>query len=168
MPHFREFIDPNFLCNLDFLDDKGIYTKKIVTIKGVTKEEIHNGKGGKELVATVHVNETKPFVLSKKNLKTIVRITRKINTDEWVGMRIELFIAENQKAFGNIFDVIRVSETMPPPLKAVDYSHQVKMLQECQTIDDLATVYKSFSHEQQAATVTTKDAMKTKLTPPTK
>jgi len=97
MPHFREFIDPNFLCNLDFLNDQGQYYRKIVTIKNVTKEEVHNGKGGTEIVATVHTAETKPFVLSKTNMKTIVTMTKKVNTDEWKGERIELFIAENIK-----------------------------------------------------------------------
>jgi len=93
MPHFKEFIDPNFLCNIDFLDNNGNYTRKTVTIKNVTKEEIHNGKGGSELVATVHTGETKPFVLSKKNLKTLIRLTKKINTDDLARQRIELFIA---------------------------------------------------------------------------
>ena len=111
MPHFREFIDPNFLCNLDFMDDKGSYTRKTVTIQSITKEQIHNGKGGTELVTTVHTAETKPFVLSKRNMKTIVLSTRKVNTDDWIGLKIELFIAENQKAFArknhlmNIFSI---------------------------------------------------------------
>jgi len=165
MPHFREFIDPNFLCNLDFLDDNGTYQRKTVTITGVTKEEIHNGKGGSELVATVHLAETKPFVLSKKNLKTLVRITRKINTDAWKGVRIELFIAENQKAFGNIFDVIRVTEKLPAPAKTIDYSQQEKMLRECKTITDLQTIYTGFSVDQKNGTVSVKEEMKAKLTP---
>ena len=164
MPHFKEFIDPNFLCNIDFLNNNGVYERKIVTIKGVTKEEIHNGKGGTELVATVHTVETKPFVLSKKNLKTIIRITRKINTDDWVNQRLELFIAENLKAFGQMFDVIRVSDKIVPAAKPIDYSLQNKMLRECKTIEDLQTVFSGFTPEQRVATAVTKDEMKTKLT----
>ncbi len=165
MPHFKEFIDPNFLCNIDFLDNNGQYQRKTVTIKNVTKEEIHNGKGGLELVATVHTGETKPFVLSKKNLKTLIRLTKKINTDDWVGQRIELFISENVKAFGSLFDVIRIADKKIAPAQAVDYTEQHLSLESCTTLKQLQEVYTAFNREQQAATVTTKDKCKTKLTP---
>lgn len=163
MPHFREYIDPNFLCNLDFLNDKGAYYRKIVTIKDVTKEEVHNGKGGTEIVATVHTVETKPFVLSKTNMKTIVTLTKKVNTDDWKGERIELFIAENIKAFGNLFDVIRVSKTKPAPAVEVDYTEQHLTLKSCTTLEELQRIYTAFTADQKAATVNTKDEMKTKL-----
>ena len=166
MPHFKEFIDPNFLCNIDFLDNNGNYTRKIVTIKTVTKEEIHNGKGGSELVATVHTGETKPFVLSKKNLKTLIRLTKKINTDDWVGQRIELFISENVKAFGSLFDVIRIADKKIAPAQTVDYTEQHLILKSCTTLAELQKAYTAFTREQATATLNTKDAMKIKLTPP--
>ena len=165
MPHFRDFIDPNFLCNLDFLNDQGQYYKKIVTIKNVTKEEVHNGKGGTEIVATVHTNETKPFVLSKTNMKTIVSLTKKVNTDDWKGERIELFIAENIKAFGNLFDVIRVSKARPAQVKPVDYSTQIATLRACKTLDELKNTFIGLSKDEQTATFSVKEEMKAKLTP---
>lgn len=163
MPHFKEFIDPNFLCNIDFLDDKGSYIRKIVTIKNVTKEEIHNGKGGSELVATVHTAETKPFVLSKKNLKTLIRLTKKINTDDWVGQRIELFISENVKAFGSLFDVIRIADKRIEPAKKADYTKQEEILKACLTLDELKAAYTSLTPAEQAATAQLKDKLKTTL-----
>jgi len=168
MPHFKEFIDPNFLCNIDFLDNNGQYQRKVVTIKKVTKEEIHNGKGGSELVATVHTAETKPFVLSKKNLKTLIRLTKRINTDDWVGQRIELFISENVKAFGSLFDVIRIADKRIEPAQKVDYTEQHLSLKSCTTISQLQEVYTAFTPDQKAATLATKDEMKAKLTPQTK
>jgi hypothetical protein len=163
MPNFREFIDPNFLCNIDFLDDAGKYTRKIVTIKKVTKESIHNGKGGTESVATVHTAETKPFVLSNHNMKQLVRLTRKPNTDDWVGVRIELFISENVKAFGMLHDVIRIAPTLPAQGKSADYSLQIKMLNECKDIEALKTVYGSFTPDQKQSTLTIKDKRKNEL-----
>jgi len=164
MPHFREFIDPNFLCNLDFMDERGNYTSKIVTIKSVTKEEIHNGKGGKETVATVHTAETKPFVLSKTNMKTIVRLTRKPNTDDWTGERVELYIAEGIKAFGNLHDVIRVRDKRIAPAAPVDYTKQQATLRACTTLDELQRVYIAMTAAEKAGCLAVKDEMKLKLT----
>jgi len=163
MPHFKEFIDPNFLCNIDFLDDKGNYIRKIVTIKNVTKEEIHNGKGGTELVATVHTSETKPFVLSKKNLKTLIRLTKKINTDDWVGQRIELFISENVKAFGSLFDVIRIADKHIEPAKKQDYTKQENLLKACLTLDELQAAFLSLTGVEQRAVNSLKDELKKTL-----
>ena len=164
MPHFKEFIDPNFLCNIDFLDNAGQYQRKIVTIKKVTKEEIHNGKGGSELVATIHTAETKPFVLSKKNLKTLIRLTKKINTDDWINQRIELFISENVKAFGSLFDVIRIADKKIEPAVKPDYSKQEQLLRSCLTLDELRAAFTSLTPSEQAAMVTLKDQLKTTLT----
>jgi hypothetical protein len=163
MPHFREFIDPNFLSNIDFLNEKGQYIKKIVTITNVSKQEIHNGKGSSEMVPTVHLKETKPLVLSKRNLKTIIAITRKINTDEWKGQRIELGIKEGVKAFGELHDVIRVTARPIPPAAPVDYSAQAAALRACATLESLQATYMSLTPEAKAATATVKDEMKQKL-----
>lgn len=163
MPHFREFIDPNFLCNLDFLNDQGQYFKRIVTIKNVTKEEVHNGKGGTEIVATVHTEETKPFVLSKINMKVIIMLSKKVNTDGWKGERIELYIKEGLKAFGSIYDVIRVSTSKPAPLQPKDYSKQEQQLRNCENQEQLKTAYLSLSKEEQGALYNLKEELKKTL-----
>jgi hypothetical protein len=165
MAHFREFIDPNFLCNLDFLDDNGRYKRKTVTVKSVTKEEIHNGKGSKDTVATVHTTETKPFVLSNINMKTIVRMSRKVDTNDWVGMQIELYIEEGIKAFGKMHDVIRVSPKIIKTEPKQDYTKQIALLRTAKTLDELKQLFTSLSKSEQAACVAVKDEMKGKLTP---
>jgi hypothetical protein len=53
---------------------------------------------------------------------------------------------------------------MPQATKPADYTLQIKMLRECQTIEDLQTVYGSLTTEQKTATVNVKDEMKLKLT----
>ena len=45
-----------------------------------------------------------------------------------------------------------------------DYSQQIKMLKECKSLSDLATVYNSFTLDQKAATKDAKDDMKIFLT----
>ena len=46
-PHFKEFLDPNYLCNIDFLNNDMQYIRRIVTITDVKKGEVHDGKSKK-------------------------------------------------------------------------------------------------------------------------
>jgi hypothetical protein len=166
MPHFKEYLDTNFLSNIDFINDNMRYDRKIVTITDVKREVTHNGKGGTETVTTLHFKECKPMIFGKKNFKTVLLMTKKVDVDDWKGLKIELFILENQKAFGELWDVIRVSPTKPVQAKAVDYTEQHLSLKSCTTLEQLQKVYTAFSREQQVATVATKDKMKQTLTPP--
>jgi hypothetical protein len=51
----------------------------------------------------------------------------------------------------------------PTPVKAVDYTRQKTRLNSCDSMDQLATVYKSFTPAEQKATYDVKEQMKTKL-----
>ena len=51
----------------------------------------------------------------------------------------------------------------PAPVKVVDYTRQNTRLTSCESMDQLATVYKSFTHTEQKATYDLKEQMKTKL-----
>lgn len=166
MPHFKEFLDPNYLCNIDFLNNDMQYIRRIVTITDVKKEQVHDGKSKKsepETVAALHFKECKPLILSNRNLKTILRLTKKVNTDDWKGIRIELYILENQKAFGSMWDVVRVAEKQIAPERPVDYSKQIETLRKCTSLDELRAAYSSLTSAEQAATVSVKDELKTKL-----
>ena len=73
----------------------------------------------------------------------------------YMGIAIEVF-----KGNGNT-----QAQTPPQPrTETRDYSQQIKMLKECKSLADLATVYNSFTFEQKAATKTAKDDMKLFLT----
>jgi len=164
MPHFKELLDPNFLSNIDFINDQMKYDKKIVTIESVQRETTHNGKGGDESVTTLHFKECKPLILSNRNFKTILRATKLVDTDKWKGIGLELVILENLKAFGQLWDVVRIGRVMPATqAKPVDYSFQIEQLESCQTIEQLQATFLAFNADQKAATVSTKDQMKTKL-----
>lgn len=166
MPHFKEFLDTNFLSNIDFINDSMKYDRKIVTITDVKKEVTHNGKGGTDTVTTLHFKECKPLILGKKNFKTILLMTKKVDVDDWKGLRIELYILENQKAFGELWDVVKISTTKVAPAVKVDYTEQHLILKSCTTLAELQKAYTAFTREQATATLNTKDEMKIKLTPP--
>ena len=89
--------------------------------------------------------------------------TKKVNTDDWKGIRIELYILENQKAFGSMWDVVRVAEKQIAPERPVDYSKQIETLRKCTSLDELRAAYSSLTSAEQAATVSVKDELKTKL-----
>ena len=166
MPHFKELLDPNYLSNIDFLTDKMQYEKKVVTITDVKKEQVHDGKSKRnepETVAALHFKECKPLILSNRNFKTILQMTKKVNTDDWKGIRIELYILENQKAFGQMWDVVRVSTVKLAPEVTIDYTAQHEQLKACTTLTELQQVYTSFTADQKAATINTKDSLKTQL-----
>jgi len=166
MPHFKELLDPNFLSNIDFINDKMKYDKKLVTIESVQRETTHNGKGGDETVTTLHFKECKPLILSNRNFKTILRSTKLVNTDQWKGIVIELTILENVKAFGQLWDVVRIGRVTPPTnAKPVDYTNQIATLRGCTTLENLQFEYTALDRTAQAALVKVKDEMKKKLTP---
>ena len=166
MPHFKDFLDPTFLSNIDFLDNSGKYVRKIVTIADVKKAQVHSGKGNLATTeTTVVTRETKPFVLSNRNFKTLIRATRKPNTDDWKGIRIELFIRENVKAFGEMWDVVTVNPVLPTQTRTVDYSNQTASLRACKTLVELQSVYMAFTADEKAGTLSVKDELKTQLTP---
>jgi len=54
-------------------------------------------------------------------------------------------------------------EIQVEPVKPVDYTRQNTRLTSCESMDQLATVYKSFTPVEQKATFTIKEQMKTKL-----
>jgi hypothetical protein len=166
MAHFKEFLDPNYLCNIDFLNNDMQYIRRIVTITDVKKGEVHDGKSKKaqaESVVVLHLKECKPLILSNRNFKTIIRMTRKVDTDNWKGTQVELYIKENVKAFGEMWDVVTVSNRIIAPKAAIDYSKQIETLRKCTSLDELRAAYSSLTSAEQAATVSVKDELKTKL-----
>lgn len=136
--------------------------ERTLTIKETKKEEVANTNGGKELCFVAYFSESnKPMILNKTNCKTISKLYGPF-VENWIGKRITIK-SETVKAFGETVDALRVKNVMPQPAKPIDYSLQTKMLRDCQTIEDLQTVYKSLTPTEQAATVSVKDEMKTKL-----
>jgi len=163
MPHFKEFLDPNFLSNIDFINDKMEYTRMIVTITGLTKETTHNGKGGSDKANVLHFKEVKKMILSPKNFKTILHLTKKVNVDEWNGTKIELYILENQKHFGEFWDIIRVAEKKIAPDVPIDYTKQENLLKACLTLDELQAAFLSLTGVEQRAVNSLKDELKKTL-----
>jgi hypothetical protein len=101
--HWKKMRNPNYIGGWDLLDGD-----KTVTITKVTKEMVHDGKGGQAECCTVHFNECKPMVANSTNLKRITKLTGSAFIEDWTGKQIVL-TTEKVKAFGEIHDAVRVS-----------------------------------------------------------
>lgn len=95
--------NPNYIGGWDLLDGD-----KTVTITKVTKEMVHDGKGGQSECCTVHFNECKPMVANATNLKRITKLTGSAFIEDWAGKQIVL-TTEKVRAFGEMHDAVRVS-----------------------------------------------------------
>lgn len=106
--HFKKLRNHNYIGSWDLVNQDGSYTDKVVTIAGVKKEMVHDGKGGQSECMTVAFKECKPMVCNSTNAKQIAKVTGSDFIEEWTGKQIILTVAK-VKAFGDMHDAIRVS-----------------------------------------------------------
>lgn len=105
--HFKKLKNPNFLGSWDLADENGIFKNRIFTIDHVTKEMVHDGKGGQAECVTIHFQGVKPMVANATNLKTISKVMDSPYIEDWAGKKIELTV-KKVKAFGEMHDALRV------------------------------------------------------------
>lgn len=117
--HWKRLENPNYIGVYAF--DPG--EKKIVTIKAIKREMVHDEKGGEQEKSIAYfVENIKPMVLNKINQKTIEKMYKTPYIEEWAGKQIQLFV-KKEKTFGELADVLRISpyppkqtQTAPPVL----------------------------------------------------
>jgi hypothetical protein len=108
--HFKKLKNPDYLGSWDLADQNGVFRNKVLTIKEVKKEMVHDGRGGQEDCITVHFDEAKPMIMNSTNLKTINSSLGTPYIEEWQGKKIEITV-NKVKAFGEIHDALRVVKT---------------------------------------------------------
>jgi hypothetical protein len=108
--HFKKLKNPDYLGSWDLADDNGNFKNRILTIKSVSKQMVHDGRGGQEECVTVQFQESKPMIMNATNLKTIHLSLGSPYIEEWEGQKIEITV-QKVKAFGEIHDALRVVKT---------------------------------------------------------
>ena len=108
--HFKKLRNPDYLGSWDLTDENGNFKNRILTIKDVKKQMVHDGRGGQEECVTVSFEESKPMVMNATNLKTIHKSLNTPYIEEWIGKKIELTV-QKVKAFGEMHDALRVVKT---------------------------------------------------------
>lgn len=151
--HWKKLVNPKYI---------GAYCVEndiTVTITAVVRETV-KGENGKEEECTVaYLQDQKPFILNRTNCKTITKIYNTPYIEDWAGKDITIYPTTTRVA-GETVECLRIRPTKP---EQIDVTEQIKQLEACTTLAELAAAFKSFTKKQQLATVATKDIMKGKL-----
>jgi hypothetical protein len=149
--HLKKLHNPDYLGAYAFQPNE----KKTLTISIVRNELVTGPDGKKEECTVCHFKENgvKPLILNVTNSKTISKIHGTPYIEDWVGKRIELFVAQ-VKAFGEVVDAVRVSPVAPSekqkPVFAPNTEAWGNALKKKATLEVIKKHYQiSTEHEQQ-------------------
>ena len=110
LTHWKKLTNPDYLGAYALVPGQDL----IVTIKSLANEGVVGTDGKKETCSVMHFAENvKPLVLNATNSKTISKLLKTPYSEEWVGRRIQLYVEQNIKAFGEFVDAIRVRPFLP-------------------------------------------------------
>jgi hypothetical protein len=89
---------------------------KVLTIKDVQPMMVRNEKNqsGEEKMCILFEETDKPMVLNSTNNDTISKVLGSSLLDNWIGKQI-LIGTEKVRAFGDIWDAVRVRPELPKP-----------------------------------------------------
>lgn len=125
--HWKKIVsDPNYLGEADFNEGE----EKIATIASVNQSETVVTAEGKSQKAVLHFAEPlKPMILNVARSKAIEKVAGSPYFEDWKGVRIQLYIEHNIKAFGELVSAVRVRPRKPketPPVLCADCGCPVK------------------------------------------
>ena len=109
MTHWKKLTNPNYLGAYALEEGQEL----ILTIGYVKEETVIGPDGKKEDCVVAHFKEKeKPMILNATNLKTITKIYNTPYIENWVGKRIQIYVAQ-VKAFGELTDALRIRPYIP-------------------------------------------------------
>ena len=116
--HWKKIVsDPNFLGEADFQDGE----EKVLTIDYVNARETVTTAEGKSQKAVLHFKErgVKSMILNVAKSKAIAKVANSKYIEDWHGVRIQLYIDDNVKAFGDVVSAVRV-RPYPPRINPIE------------------------------------------------
>ena len=118
--HWKKVVsDPNFIGEADFEEGE----EKVVTIARVANSVEVQTAEGKSKKAVVYFSENlKPMILNVARSKAITKVAGSPYFEDWIGVKIQLYIEKNIKAFGDLVNAVRVRATRPIIKNAVKCS----------------------------------------------
>jgi hypothetical protein len=102
--------------NYDYLGSYSLDGKRevVVSIKGVGTAKVQGQNGRKEDCFVVYYNEMdKPMILNRTNAKAIEKVAGSGMVEDWVGVRVTLYVEKGVKAFGETVDALRIRDKKP-------------------------------------------------------
>ena len=87
--HWKSLTNPNFLGSYAFENNQDM----VCTIK-VVRNEVVTGEGGRKEECTVcyFVENVKPMILNKTNMKTISKVAGSPFIEDWAGHKIQIYV----------------------------------------------------------------------------
>lgn len=109
MTHWKTQFNYEWLGAYSLPDGKDI----ILTIKEMKRENVVGNNGKKENLLTAHFEENvKPMVVNKTNCKTMERLFKTPDIEQWIGKQIQVG-ATRVDAFGEQVDSLRIRKQLP-------------------------------------------------------
>lgn len=110
LTHWKKLTNPDYLGAYALEPDQDL----VVTIKSVANEVVTGADGKKETCMVMRFMENvKPMILNATNSKTITKLLKTPYIEEWSGRKIQLYVQQGVKAFGDIVDALRVRPYLP-------------------------------------------------------
>lgn len=108
--HWKKLTNPNFLGSYAFEDGKDI----IVTIKSVGNEVVTGENGRKEECTVCHfVENVKPMILNKTNMKAMQKLFGTPYIEEWSGRKMQIYVDPKVKFGREITGGLRIRNKIP-------------------------------------------------------
>ena len=141
--HIDKLVESTYLGGVELQDENGKTVDRVVTIKEIKKDTVFNTKTqDEEHVVTAYFTDCKPIILNKINRTTLKKAAGTAIIEEMIGKQITLTTAP-VKAFGQMWDAIRIKEQAPKVLAPVDISKALKQIQKIETLESLTKLYNS-------------------------
>lgn len=110
LTHWKKLTNPDYLGAYALEPGQDL----VVTIKSVANEVVTGTDGKKETCSVMRfVENVKPMVLNATNSKTITKLLKTPYIEQWAGRKIQIFVENGVKAFGDVVDALRIRPFLP-------------------------------------------------------
>lgn len=141
--HIDKLKDSTYISGVELQNEQGETVNRNVKIKEVKKENVFNQRTQEEEpVVTVHFEDCKPLILNSTNTKRLKKASGTNFIEEMVGKTITL-TTEKTKAFGQIWDAVRILEQAPKVLTPEDIQAAIQKISGITDLGELQKLYNS-------------------------
>ena len=106
--------------NYDYLGSYSLDGKReiTVTISKLDTDKVTGQQGRKEDCFVVYFKEfDKPMILNRTNAKAIEKVASSGLIQDWVDVKVTLYVESGVKAFGEVVDALRIRDKKPSKQK---------------------------------------------------
>lgn len=161
LTHIKKLKDPKYIGSYELMISDTEVKEMTVTIEKVVQEYVQNGDK-KELKPVMHIVGQKPMIVSATvNIKNLIKATGTPFIENMAGKQITLFLTK-EKFFGELQYALRI-RPFAPKTKVLNVENEIVKMNNCKSLQELQTVYLSFSKDLQLELVTLKNELKIKL-----